>query len=211
MGVVCKDAWKNNYRGNSSSKPPVIYDSCYLSCAIAPVSLTRAASCYLPCAIAPVSLTRASSCYLSCVIAPVSLTRASSCYLSCVIAPVSLTRAASCYLPCAIAPVSLTRAASCYLPCAIAPVSLTRAASCYLSCAETPELLTGVAGSLRTDDSTDLVREWFVAQYLSSFTKIKTLLYEIFIYCCDGDDGLCRGFRAGGSESEFHPRLRRKR
>ncbi len=88
MGVVCKDAWKNNYRGNSSSKPPVIYDSCYL-------------------------------------------------------------------------------------PCAIAPVSLTRAASCYLPCAETPELLTGVAGYLRTDDSTDLVRERFVALYLSSFTKIK--------------------------------------
>ncbi len=96
LGVVCKDAWKNNYRGNSSSKPPVIYDSCNLPCAIAPVSLTRAASCYLPCAIAPVSLTRASSCYLSCVIAPVSLTKAASCYLPCVIAPVSLTRAASC-------------------------------------------------------------------------------------------------------------------
>ena len=181
MGVVCKDAWKNNYRGNSSSKPPVIYDSCYL-----------------PCAIAPVSLTRASSCYLSCVMAPVSLTRVASCYLSCAIAPVSLTRAASCYLSCVIAPVSLTRASSCYLSCAIAPVSLTRASSCYLSCAETPELLAGVAGSLRTDDSTDLVRERFVALYLSSFTKIKTLHNETFICCCDGDDGLCRGFRAGG-------------
>ena len=108
LGVVCKDAWKNNYRGNSSSKPTVIYDSCYL-----------------PCVIAPVSLTRASSCYLSCVMAPVSLTRVASCYLSCVIAPVSLTRAASCYLPCAIAPVSLTRAASCYLPCAETPELLT--------------------------------------------------------------------------------------
>ena len=88
-------------------------------------------------------------------------------------APVLLTRVASCYLSCAIAPVLLTRVASCYLSCAIAPVSLTRASSCYLSCAETPELLTGVAGSLRTDDSTDLVRERFVALYLSSFTKIK--------------------------------------
>ena len=164
MGVVCKDAWKNNYRGNSSSKPPVIYDSCYLPCAIAPVSLTRAASCYLPCAETPELLTGASSCYLSCVMAPVSLTRASSCYL----------------------------------PCAIALVSLTRVASCHLPCAETPELLTGVAGSLWTDDSTDLVRERFVALYLSSFTKIKTLHNETFICCCDGDDGLCRGFRAGG-------------
>ena len=91
LGVVCKDAWKNNYRGNSSSNPPVIYDSCYLPCAIAPVSLTRASSCYLPCAIAPVSLTRASSCYLPCAIAPVSLTRAASCYLPCAETPELLT------------------------------------------------------------------------------------------------------------------------
>ena len=104
LGVVCKDARKNNYRGNSSSKPPVIYDSCYLPCVITPVSLTRAASCYLSCAIAPVSLTRAASCYLPCAIAPVSLTRASSCYLPCAIALVSLTRVASCYISCAETP-----------------------------------------------------------------------------------------------------------
>lgn len=74
MGVVCKDAWKNNYRGNSSSKPPVIYDSCYLPCAIALVLLTRAASCYIPCVIAPVSLTRVASCYIPCAETPELLT-----------------------------------------------------------------------------------------------------------------------------------------
>ena len=92
MLFISSKSWKNNYRGNSSSKPPVIYDSCYLPCAMAPVSLTRATSCYLSCAIALVSLTRAASCYLSCAIAPVSLTRAASCYLPCAITPVSLTR-----------------------------------------------------------------------------------------------------------------------
>ena len=99
---------EKNYRWNSSSEPPFFYDSCYLPCVIAPVSLTRAASCYLPCAETPELLTRAAFCYLSCVIAPVSLTRAASCYLPCAETPELLTRAASCYLPCAETPELLT-------------------------------------------------------------------------------------------------------
>lgn len=50
-----------------------------------------------------------------------------------------------------------------------------------------------------------------MALYLSTLTKLKILLYETFIYSCDGDDCLCHGVRAGGPESGFQEKASRLR